>query len=107
MANCQNHMNMRSMYRSPQSTCSSAPSCGRQFYPPQGTQRPRTAGRMQGPENGCPDTRDFFPEDTAIAMAYVPWQKWEDLLEPCKGLEHGTIFSQLDKPFLGKGGRQR
>ena len=57
--------------------------------------------------NGCPDTSDFFPEETAIAMAYVPWQRWKELYEPCRALEAGTIFAELDKPFLGKGGRRR
>ena len=57
--------------------------------------------------NGCPDTSDFFPEKTAIAMAYVPWQRWKELYEPCRALEAGTIFAELDKPFLGKGGRRR
>ena len=45
--------------------------------------------------------------DAPLAMAYVPWQKWQDIYEPCKGLEHGTIFRELDKPFLGKGGMRR
>ena len=56
---------------------------------------------------GCPDTHDHFPADMPIAMAYVPWQKWQDLYEPCNGLESGTIFKELDKPFLGKGGIRR
>ena len=56
---------------------------------------------------GCPDTHDHFPADMPIAMAYVPWQKWQDIYEPCKGLESGTIFKELDKPFLGKGGMRR
>ena len=57
--------------------------------------------------DGCPDTHDHFPGSMPIAMAYVPWQKWQDIYEPCKGLEHGTIFRELDKPFLGKGGMRR
>ena len=57
--------------------------------------------------DGCPDTHDHFPADMPIAMAYVPWQKWQDIYEPGKGLENGTIFKELDKPFLGKGGLRR
>ena len=45
--------------------------------------------------------------DAPLAMAYVPWQQWRDLYEPCKALERGTLFMELDKPFLGKGGRTR
>lgn len=41
-----------------------------------------------------------------IAMAYVPWQKWRDIYEPDKALCRGTIFKELEKPFLGKGGRK-
>jgi hypothetical protein len=37
-----------------------------------------------------------------IAMAYVPWQKWQDLYEAPKALMRGTIFAQLDKPFTGR-----
>ena len=40
-------------------------------------------------------------------MAYVPWQQWQNIYEPCRGLERGTIFEDLDKPFLGKGGRRQ
>ena len=37
-----------------------------------------------------------------VAMAYVPWQKWQDLYDPCKGLERGTIFKELDKTLPRK-----
>ena len=57
--------------------------------------------------DGCPDTHDHFPADMPIGMAYVPWQKWQDIYEHGKGLECGTIFKELDKPFLGKGGIRR
>lgn len=89
MANCQN--NMRCMRRT---GSSAAPS--------------DSAFRSQtGQAPGCPDTHDHFPPDMPIAMAYVPWQQWRDLYEPCKALERGTLFMELDKPFLGKGGRTR
>jgi hypothetical protein len=42
-----------------------------------------------------------------LAMAYVPWQQWQNIYEPCRALERGTIFEELDKPFLGKGGRRQ
>lgn len=37
----------------------------------------------------------------AIAMCYVPWQKWGDLYNPCKALKCGTLFPVLSKPFAG------
>ncbi len=37
-----------------------------------------------------------------IAMAYVPWQKFHSLYDLEKGFHAGTIFPELDKPFLGR-----
>ena len=37
-----------------------------------------------------------------IAMCYVPIQNWRDLYSADVGLDRGTIFSELDKPFLGR-----
>lgn len=37
-----------------------------------------------------------------LAMSYVPMQSWRDLYSADVGLERGTIFSELDKPFLGR-----
>lgn len=56
--------------------------------------------RCQHPTECRYDTRDEFP----IGMTYVPWQKWRDIYEPSKALERGTIFAELDKPFLGMRG---
>lgn len=35
-----------------------------------------------------------------VAMAYVPWQRFNDTYDPCKSLQAGTIFPELDMPFL-------
>ena len=86
MADYQN--NMRSMRRPVRSSFSSSQTCPRRM-------------------DGCPDTRDFFPDDIPLAMAYVRWQRWQDVYEPCKAFQHGTIFMELDKPFLGQGGKGR
>ena len=86
MANYQN--NMRCMRRPAPSAAAPACDCRRTV-------------------DGCPDTHDHFPSHMPVAMAYVPWQKWKDIYEPCKALESGTIFAELDKPFLGKGGMRR
>jgi hypothetical protein len=37
-------------------------------------------------------------------MAYVPWQHWSDIYEPERALMYGTVFEDLNKPFLGAGG---
>lgn len=45
--------------------------------------------------------------DAPLAMAYVPYQHWDQTFEPCRGLQLGTIFPCLYKPFCGKGGACR
>ena len=37
-----------------------------------------------------------------LAMAYVPYQHFDDLNEPCKALEQGTLFRALYMPFTGR-----
>lgn len=46
---------------------------------------------------------DAYP----LGMSYVPWQNFRDLYEPEKSIEAGTMFMELDKPFLGKGAFRR
>ncbi len=45
---------------------------------------------------------ELSSQPIALAMAYVPMQRWQNIYEPDLALERGTIFSELDKPFLGK-----
>ena len=52
-------------------------------------------------------TKDCI-DDKAPAMAYIPWQYFSTPYEPQKALKIGTIFPELDKPFLGrKAGKER
>ena len=44
----------------------------------------------------CVNTANF-----PVGMAYVPMQTWGALYDPQKALAQGTLFPQLDKPFLG------
>jgi len=37
-----------------------------------------------------------------LAMAYVPMQKWQKIYEPEMSRMRGTMFAELDKPFLGE-----
>lgn len=39
-------------------------------------------------------------EKMPIGMAYVPRQMWREIYEKDKGIMRGTIFAELDKPFL-------
>lgn len=38
-----------------------------------------------------------------LAMAYVPMQKWGNLYEADVALKRGTLFQELDLPFMGDG----
>lgn len=38
-----------------------------------------------------------------LAMSYVPMQKWRDIYDTGTALKVGTIFEELDLPFLGAG----
>ena len=39
----------------------------------------------------------------SLAMAYVPWQKWENMYDDEMALEMGTAFPSLNLPFCGRG----
>ena len=41
-------------------------------------------------------------KDLPIAMAYVPFQKIENVFSEEEALKSGTLFANLEKPFLGK-----
>ena len=56
-------------------------------------------------EEADPDTASTpsaFPKETPLAMAYVPFQKWEKPYDPEAGLCRGTLFQALDNPFIGE-----
>lgn len=56
---------------------------------------------------GSQDRYDNWGDEFPIGMGYVPWQQWRDLYEPAKALQVGSIFAELDKPFLGMRGVKR
>ena len=47
-----------------------------------------------------------FDESFALAMGYVPVQKWTGIMECDEGLRNGTVFSDLVKPFCAAGRRK-
>lgn len=66
--------------------------------------------------SNCPNARFEQAKDECSwqtpGMAYVPWQVFTKAYDPKKALQAGTIFPELDKPFIGKcmwnqGGRGR
>lgn len=52
-------------------------------------------------EPSCRECDDGNVSGQSVAMAYVPWQYFHNVYEPEKALEIGTIFPELEKPFLG------
>ncbi|MCI8768559.1 spore coat associated protein CotJA [Schaedlerella sp.] len=133
MANYQNNMrygrqgNMRPMRHSPgmHTGCqSSAPQMDTRCCEPAPRMEP-----MQREDCGCcapvPEAKEAaecrerkVPKSCArmmddplygmpIAMAYVPWQTWCGISDICEGFCAGTIFEELNKPFLGRGGWKR
>lgn len=62
---------------------------GPQFLPGTMGQRP-----------ACSNKRMDDCSQFVVGMAYVPWQHWQQTYPICKGFRRGTIFPDLDKPFL-------
>ena len=50
-------------------------------------------------------TKSAFPDDAALAIAYVRWQELCQVYEPEEALKNGTLFPALDKPFYGRRAR--
>ena len=61
---------------------------------------------MPVPINNCYDNESVCSavDSCPLAMAYVPMQRWKNTYEPAEGWHRGTIFPELDLPFLGGGG---
>ncbi len=50
----------------------------------------------------------LFPQNISLAMSYVPYQQWQNIYDTDDAFAAGTLFADLDKPFLGYGkGRNR
>lgn len=55
-------------------------------------------------DNHCGHRQDIM---MPLAMAYVPWQRFVKMYELDVAFVQGTVFPELDKPFLGNGGMCR
>jgi hypothetical protein len=62
--------------------------------------------RMQATSCASRCSRDPL-NNLALAIAYVPWQCWDQTYDLEKAMQAGTIFPELNKPFLGKRGGRR
>lgn len=66
--------------------------------------QPRCKGNPMPMPARCNQPESMW-DDFPLAMAYVPMQQFKNLYESDEGLQKGTIFSELYKPFRGwKGG---
>lgn len=50
---------------------------------------------------GCrAENREQGVDCMPVGMGYVPWQQFRDVLDGRSGLARGTIFQELDLPFM-------
>jgi len=42
----------------------------------------------------------FMPDNFVVAIAYVPFQNYQTIYDAEQGFKVGTIFPELNKPFL-------
>lgn len=49
----------------------------------------------------CEHHHEHCIDDMPLAMAYVPMQKWRNVMDGAAGLAAGTIFQELVLPFYG------
>lgn len=70
---------------------------------------PRNVDNIRRDTREIRDNRETisFLKDMPLAMAYVPWQTWQNIYDAEKGFCRGTIFQELDLPFEGVGGCQK
>lgn len=61
--------------------------------------------QMKGERRMNHQPKPPFPDDPALAIAYVRWQEFGDVYEAEDGYTRGTIFPCLDKPFYGRRAR--
>lgn len=53
-----------------------------------------------GCDSGNPLIPNTKPGQMPIGMAYVPWQRWSHTYSVEQGFARGTIFPELDLPFV-------
>lgn len=61
-----------------------------------------TAMRVASQNCPCNCVTTAFPDDTVVAMAYVPFQLDTTSYSAEKALCEGTLFPVLNKPFHGR-----
>lgn len=54
-----------------------------------------------GKEEAVPTRKSWGLRGYPLAMVYSPVQEWRELYDEETGLSRGTMFKELDLPFLG------
>ena len=49
-----------------------------------------------------PDGKTACIPAPSLAMVYSPYQAWDKIYDADIGFTRGTIFQELDKPFIGE-----
>lgn len=111
MMTCPNQARNRRANGCEQNTAVTQPSCDSELDTPK-TEMPNAAEKMcmmqprtapnEGVMRSCIMSSPYCP----VAMAYVPFQAFEELFEESKAFMVGTAFPSLFKPFM-RGGRCR
>ncbi len=57
--------------------------------------------RIREAEMGNGGELSALPDTTVLAMSYVPFQTNTNMYDIAEGFTRGTVFPELDKPFLG------
>lgn len=70
----------------------------------------RSASENRSYKTCCTPSDEYAPNHfdyPSLAMVYAPYQKFDCLYDPEEALRCGTLFKELNKPFLAgrKGGR--
>ena len=72
-----------------------------------GSQSRSGGGRYPAQEEcGCRNSLEKI-DQYPLAMAYVPWQKFGNIYELEEGFRAGTIFPELNQPFMRARCRER
>lgn len=62
---------------------------------------------LEAVKGGCDNigSVDKCLDKLPLAMSYVPMQKWRNIYDTGMALQVGTIFQELDLPFLAAGNK--
>lgn len=52
--------------------------------------------------NAAMEAMPMNTREQSLAMAYVPYQEFEELYSDSEALYNGTLFKKLNLPFLGR-----